>query len=134
MVRFEKLTPHYVNPFEDATAYAEYINGIFGTVSNGVFTKGAGNYCVMQVEKGDKARYDSFTVKANEHIRVANMAEAEGEVVNITADELPGSYALNDILSAQSTGLLAVNSNDNAKGYKVIEITDYGVRAVVALA
>ena len=134
MVRFEKLTQHYLNPFVDATAYAEYMNGIFGTLSSGVFTKGAGNYCIMQVEKGDKARYDSFTVQANEHVRVANMAKAEGEIVNITADELPSTYAVDDVLSAQSTGLLAVNSGQSPKGYKIIEVTDYGVRAVVALA
>lgn len=134
MVRFEKLTQHYVNPFVDATAYAEYINGIFGTLSSGVFTKGAGNFCVMQVERGDKARSDEFTVKAGEHVRLADMSKAEGEVINITADELPSTYAVDNILSAQSTGLLAVNSASGAKGYKIIEVTDYGVRAVVALA
>ena len=134
MVRFEKLTQHYVNPFSDATAYAEYINGIFGTVSSGVFTKGAGNYCVMQVERGDKAHSDNFVVLQGEHVRVANMAKAEGEIINITADELPSTYAVGDILSAQSTGLLAVNSASGAKGYKIVEVTDYGCRAQVALA
>lgn len=134
MIRFERLSEHYRNPFVDATAYAEYINGIFGTLSSGVFTKGAGNYCVMQVERGDKAHSDEFTVKANEHVRLADMTKAEGEIINITADELPSTYAVNDILAAQSTGLLAVNSASGAKGYKIIEVTDYGCRAVVALA
>lgn len=134
MVRFEKLTQHYLNPFSDATANAEYPNGIFGTVASGVFTKGAGNYCVMQVEKGDNARYNSFTVKKDEHVRVANMAKAEGEIINITADELPSTYAVGDILAAASTGLLTVDSSSGAKGYKIVEVTDYGCRAQVALA
>lgn len=134
MVRYERLTPHLVNPFSDATAYAEYQNGIFGTVSGGVFTKGAGNYCVMQVEKGDDARYNSFTVKKDEHVRVADLAKSEGEIINITADELPSTYAVGDILAAASTGLLTVDSSSGAKGYKIIEVTDYGCRAQVALA
>ena len=134
MTRYERLTPHVTNPFSDAIAAGEYINGVFGTVANGTFTKGAGNYCVMQVEKGDDARYEGYTVAQGEHVRVANLAKSEGEILNITADELPSTYAVGDILAAQSTGLLAVNSASGAKGYKIIEVTDYGVRAQVALA
>lgn len=134
MVRYEKLTPHYANPFVDAVAADKYINGIFGTLSSGTFTKGAGNYCIMQVEKGDDARYEGYTVAQGGHVRVANLAKSEGEILNITADELPSTYAVGDILAAQSTGLLAVNSASGAKGYKIIEVTDYGCRAQVALA
>lgn len=135
MVRYEKLTPHYVNPFVDATAAAEYTNGVFGTLSdNGVFTKGSGNCCIMQVEKGDDARYNSFTVKMNEHVRVADLAKSEGEIINITAEELPQTYAVGDVLAPASTGLLAVDSSDDAKGFKIVEVTDYGCRAQVALA
>lgn len=134
MTRYERLSEHYRNPFSDAIAAGEYINGVFGTVSNGTFTKGAGNYCVMQVEKGDDARYEGYTVAQGEHVRVANLAKSEGEILNITADELPSTYAVGDILAAQSTGLLAVDSTSGAKGYKIVEVTDYGVRAQVALA
>ena len=134
MVRFEKLTPHYLNPFSDAVAEDKYQNGVFGTVEDGVFTKGAGNYCVMQIEKGDDARYNSFAVQQDEHIRVADMTKAEGEIINITADELPETYAVDDVLAAASTGLLTVNSASGAKGYKIISVTDYGCRAQVALA
>ena len=134
MVRYEKLTPHYINNFVDAVAADKYINGIFGTLANGTFTKGAGNYCIMQVEKGDDARYEGYTVANGQHVRVANLAKSEGEILNITADELPSTYAVGDILSAQSTGLLAVNSASGAKGFKIVEVTDYGVRAQVALA
>ena len=88
----------------------------------------------MQVEKGDDARYNSFTVKKDEHVRVANMTKAEGEIINITADELPSTYAVGDILAAASTGLLTVDSSSGAKGYKIVEVTDYGCRAQVALA
>ena len=93
MVRFEKLEcPEKIYLYEDALAGAEYINGIFGTVSDGTFTAGAGNKCVMQVEKGDDARSDDFTVKKDEHVRVADMTKGEGLVVNITANELPATY------------------------------------------
>ena len=91
MVRYEKLSPHYLNFFVDAVAADEYINGIFGTLANGTFTKGAGNYCIMQVEKGDDARYEGYTVANGEHVRVANLAKSEGEILNITADELPAT-------------------------------------------
>lgn len=134
MVRYEKLTPHYLNFFVDAVAADEYINGIFGTLANGTFTKGAGNYCIMQVEKGDDARYEGYTVANGEHVRVANLAKSEGEILNITADELPATYAVGDILKAAATGLLVVDSASGAKGFKIVEVTDYGVRAQVALA
>lgn len=135
MVRFEKLQiPETIYPYADVVTAAEYINGIFGTVSSGTFTKGAGNYCLMQVEWGDKAHSDEFTVPAGAHARVADMTKGEGLIINITANELPSTYDVGDILAAASTGLLAVDSSSGAKGYEIVEITDYGVRAKVALA
>ena len=135
MVRFEKLAiPETIYAFVDATTAAEYTNGTFGTISSDVFTAGAGNFCIMQVEWGDKAYSDEFTIPAGAHARVADMAKGEGLVINITANELPSSFAVGDVLKSDSNGKLVINSAQSAKGYKVIEITDYGARAVVALA
>lgn len=137
MIRFEKLTvPETVYPFQDAVAAANYINGIFGTVSNGTFTAGAGNLCVMQVEKGDDANSNEFKVLSGEHVRVADLSldAVQGLIVDITADELPSTYAVGNVLKAASTGLLVVDSTSGAKGLKVVEVTDYGVRAVIAVA
>lgn len=134
MIRFEKLFPEIAYPYQDAVAAAEYINGIFGTVSSGVFTAGAGALCVMQVEKGDDARSDDFKVRQNEHVRVADLSadKVQGQIVNITANELPSTYAVGNILKAASTGLLVVDSGESAKGLKIVEVTDYGVRAEIA--
>lgn len=130
--RFEKLhADEHLYPYMDAVSAAEYVNGTFGTVTGDTFTKGAGNMCVMQIERGDDAYYDNYTVKKDEHIRVANMAKAEGEIIDITAANLPATYAVGNVLVADTTGLLKVGTG---KGYEVIEVTDYGVRAVIKLA
>lgn len=137
MIRFEKLSvPEVIYPYQDAVAAADYINGTFGTVANGTFTAGAGNLCIMQVEKGDDAKSDAFKVLKDEHVRVADLSLdlVQGLIVNITADELPETYAVGNVLKAASTGLLVVDSTSGAKGLKVVEVTDYGVRAVIAVA
>lgn len=137
MIRFEKLSvPEVIYPYQDAVAADEYINGIFGAVADGKFTKGAGNLCIMQVEKGDDAQSGDYKVAKNEHVRVANLAHTlvQGLIVDITADELPATYEVGSVLTADTTGLLKVASGSNAKGLKVIEVTDYGVRAEIATA
>lgn len=129
MIRLERLNcQEHDYIFEDATAAAEYANGTFGTVTSGVFTAGAGTKAIVQVEDGDDAYSDKFTVKAGEHVRVADFTAAPvGEIVNITADELPASYAVGNKLKAAATGKLTVNATGAL--FEVIEVTRYGVRA-----
>lgn len=131
MIRFEKMNiPEHTYLYEDATAAAEYTNGTFGTVTSGVFTAGAGNKAIVQVEYGDNAYSDAFTVKAGEHVRVANFEAApEGEIVNITDDELPATYSVGGKLKPASTGKLTVNATGAL--FEIIEKTRYGVRAKV---
>ena len=140
MIRFEKLSvPEVIYPYQDAVAAADYINGTFGTVANGVFTAGVTTgvvrLCIMQVEKGDDAKSDAFKVLKGEHVRVADLTHTlvQGLIVNITADELPATYEVGDVLITSTDGLLIVDAteNDNKTGLKVIEVTDYGVRAVI---
>lgn len=129
MVRFEKLNPEVQYPYSDAVAAADYINGVFGSVASGTFTAGAtATSCIMQVERGDDAYSDAFKVKQGEHVRVADLTKAVGEVLNITADLLPSEYAATNKLKSDSNGKLVVD-NTNGK-IEIIEVTDYGVRAV----
>ena len=130
MIRFEKLSvPETIYPFIDAEASEEYINGTFGTIAEDKFTAGAGFCAIMQVEKGDKAYTDKFTVKKGERVRVADLEKAPGLIVNITSDELPESVEKDNVLVADENGMLKVGSGN--KSLKVIEVTDYGVRAVI---
>ena len=113
MVRFEKLiVPEKVYPYVDCTCATAVMNGCFGTVSDGVFTPGAGTYCVMQVERGDNAHSDAYRTVPGGHIRVADMTLVQGigeVIVNITADNIATTtYAVDDALAANANGKLAV--------------------------
>lgn len=131
MIRFEKLNPEVQYPYADATTAAAYVNGTLGTVSGGVFTAGAGAYCIMQVEMGDDAYTDEYTIPGGAHARVANLADAEivGEIVNITEAQLPTTYAAGNKLAATAAGKLSVSTTSPI--FEIVEVTDYGVRAVV---
>lgn len=131
MIRFEKLeVPEKIYPYTDVTVAADYPNGIMGTVTNGVFTKGAGTVFIDQVEWGDDAYSEKFVIPKDAHARTADIADERlaGKTVNITADELPATYAVDNVLVADTTGLLKVGTG---AGFKVIEKTKYGVRAVI---
>lgn len=131
MIRFEKLSAtEKAYPFVDAVVAADYKNGTFGEVADGVFTAGAGFKAIMQIEKGDDMKTDAYTITKDEHARIADFAMADGQIVNITADELPETYAVDNMLVAGADGMLAVGEA-STKAFKIIEVTKYGVRAVV---
>lgn len=133
MIRFEKLSvPETIYPYVDAVVSADYSNGTFGSVADGKFTSGAGSMAIMQVEKGDDAKYESFMIKKGEHARIADFTKTPGQIVNITADELPSSYDVDNSLVAKADGTLKVGSGDVS--FKVIEVTSYGVRATVVVS
>lgn len=132
MIRFEKLsTTEKAYPFEDAVVASNYKNGTFGNVANGVFTAGTGFKAIMQVEKGDDMKTDQFEVFKDEHARIADFTKADGQIVNISADELPKTYKVGDKLIADSKGVLSVSTDATSEYFDVIEVTRYGVRAVV---
>lgn len=132
MIRFEKLAAtEKVYPFVDAIVADDYKNGTFGEVANGVFTAGEGFKAIIQVEKGDDMKSGDFVIFKDEHARIADFSKEDGQVVNITADELPDEYAVDDMLKADSTGTLVVDASATSGAFKVIEVTRYGVRAVV---
>lgn len=134
MVRFEKLSATEKNyPFVDATLAAEYVNGTFGTVVNGVFTAGAtGFYTIMNLEDGDDAKSDDYKIEKDAHARIADLSVVSGQVVNITAAQLPASYAKGDKLVSVAAGTLAVPGTAPTEKYlEVLEVTSYGCRAKI---
>ena len=134
MIRFEKLSAtEKAYPFVDAVVADNYKNGTFGTITDGTFTAGTGFKAIMQVEKGDDMKSDKFEVFKDEHARIADFAKADGQIVNITADELPETYEIGDKLAANSTGVLSVSAGASGDYFDVIEVTRYGVRAVVTV-
>ena len=135
MIRFEKLAAtEKAYPFVDAVVAADYKNGTFGDVADGVFTAGADGFkAIMQVEKGDDMKTDKFVVFKDEHVRIADFAKVDGQIVNITADELPATYQEKDKLVAKADGTLEVKSGANSNYFEVLEVTRYGVRATVVV-
>ena len=132
MIRFEKLAATEKNyPFVDAVVVADYKNGTFGEVADGKFTAGVGFKAIMQIEKGDDMKYDTFTILEGEHARIADFSKVGGHIVNITADELPETYAVGDKLTANAEGKLEVGGTSEC--FEVIEVMPYGVRAIVVV-
>lgn len=133
-VRFEKLfVPEKAYPYIKATCAAEYANGTFGTVTSGTFTAGAGNYVIMEIEKGDDAKFDTWKTGTVAEVRIADLSapEVQGLILDITNDLLPASGVAKGVtLSAASTGKLAVGGST---GLVVEEVCSWGVRASVAI-
>lgn len=134
MIRFEKLAPtEKAYPFVDAIVADDYKNGTFGEVEDGTFTAGTGFKAIMQVEKGDDMNTDKFKVFKDEHARIADFTKADGQIVNITADELPKTYTVGDKLVADANGVLSVSADAASEYFDVIEVTRYGVRAIATV-
>ena len=132
MIRFEKLSATEKNyPFVDAVVDADYKNGTFGIVADGTFTAGESFMAIMQIERGHDMKTADFVVKKGEHARIADFSKVDGQIVNITADELPDAYAVGDKLVAGTTGTLVVDGGATNEAFEVIEVTRYGVRAVI---
>ena len=131
MIRFEKLFTEKVYPFENAKVDGNYKNGTLGTVTDGTFTAGAGFKAIMQVEKGDNMNTVDFKVLNGEDARIVDFAKADGQIVNITSDMYTGAVVVGDMLKANATGVLAVDSGATSECFEVIEVVRYGVRAIV---
>lgn len=134
MIRFEKISAtEKVYPFVDAIVDADYKNGTFGIVTDGTFTAGESFAAIMQVEKGDDMKTDQFVIHKEEHARIADFTKADGQIVNITKDQLPATYKATDKLVATSTGKLTVSASATNNYFNILEVTKYGVRAVVTV-
>lgn len=135
MVRFEKISvTEKTYPYVAATVAADYKNGVFGTVSNGVFTAGvAGFNVLMNMEDGDDAKSDNFVVKSGADARIADLSLVpDGTILNITSAQLPADFNEGDKLVSIASGTLAVPDTAPTEEYiEVIEVTSYGCRAKV---
>lgn len=134
MIRFEKLSATEKNyPYVDATLAAEYVNGTFGAVASGVFTAGAtGFYAIMNMEDGDDAKSDDYKIAKGAHARIADLAVADGQIVNITSAQLYSGVKRGDKMVSKADGTLnAPSTAPTAKYLEVVELTDYGCRAKI---
>lgn len=134
MIRFEKLSAtEKAYPFADAVVADNYKNGIFGTIENGIFTAGNGFMAIMQSEQGHDFNSSDFVVAKNEHARIVDFAKEDGQIVNITKDQLPDACKAADKLAVDSAGKLVVSASPSGSYFQVLEVTTYGVRAAVAV-
>lgn len=133
MVRFDTIgAAEKLYPYVKATAAAEYKNGTFGTVANGVFTAAASAFSViMQVEKGDDMHSDEYVVNKDEEVRVCDLSKAVGYVVDITADELPETLEVGNKLVSTTDGILEVSASASSNCLEVTEVTSWGAKAVI---
>ena len=65
---------------------------------------------------------------------MADLAKADGQVVNITADSISGDYADAKYFDVDEKGMLKKAESLEGNGFTVLELTRYGARAVVTVA
>lgn len=135
MVRFDKISATEKNyPFVDAVVAGDYKNGTFGTIAAGTFTAGAtGFYAIMNVEDGDDAKSDEYVVKRGAHARIADLSKVDGQVLNITVDELPETFNIGDKLVSKADGTLEVSESASEKYIEVTEVTRFGANAKIVV-
>jgi hypothetical protein len=129
MVRFDKIAViEKVYPYVNATAAAEYKNGTFGTVADGVFTAGAtGFYTIMQIEKGDDATSDDFVVNKDEPCRVCDLSNVVGQILNVTSAQLPATFSKGNKMVSKADGTLEVQTEAPTSNYLLVtEVTGFG--------
>ena len=134
MIRFDKISATEKNyPFVDAVVAGDYLNGTFGTVSNGTFTAGAtGFYAIMNIEDGSKAKSDEYVVNAGAHARIVDFSKVDGQILNVTSAQLPETFAKGNKLVSKEDGTLQVGSPTN-KYFEVVEVTRFGANVKVVV-
>lgn len=133
MVRFEKLSANKVYPYVDATVDADYKNGTFGAVASGVFTAGATGFnVIMNIEKGDDAKSADYKVAKGANARIADLSLVDGQIVDITSEQLYTGVKKGDKMVSKADGTLNAPSTAPTEKYlEVVEVTDFGVRAKI---
>ena len=121
MIRFDKISATEKNyPFVDAVVAGDYLNGTFGTVSNGTFTAGAtGFYAIMNLEDGNKAKSDEYVIKTGAHARIVDFSKVDGQILNVTSAQLPDTFEKGNKLVSKADGTLQVGSPSN-KYFEVV--------------
>lgn len=135
MIRFDKISATEKNyPFVDAVVAGDYLNGTFGTVSDGTFTAGAtGFYAIMNLEDGDEAKSDEYVVKTGAHARIVDFTKVDGQILNVTSAQLPDTFEKGNKLVSKADGTLEVSSGASNKYFKVIDVTRFGANVKVVV-
>lgn len=134
MIRFDKISATEKNyPFVDAVVAGDYLNGTFGTVTDGTFTAGAtGFYAIMNLEDGDEAKYDEYVIKTGAHARIVDFSKVDGQILNVTSAQLPETFEKGNKLVSKVDGTLEVGSPSN-KYFEVVEVTRFGANVKVVV-
>lgn len=126
MVKFYKIgTLEKYDPFISAESAGDYINGTFGTYTDGKFTAGEGFYVVMDLEKGDDIFTSDYKVQKGAQTRIANLAKVNGKELQITPDNLPDTFAKTNKLVSDTNGKLKVNNEAVAPYLEVVDVIDF---------
>lgn len=103
----------------------EYMNGSFGTVTNGVFTvKENGDCFIYQKHKGD-SMYTDFKVKKDEDIRVAILPEWNGRLLKVSPIHLAdgAKFKVGSKYTSNANGQLVEGTA--APYLEVVELINY---------
>lgn len=119
------------NPFVNVKVAADYMNGIFGTISADTFTAGATpTHFLYQVNKGDEA-YTDFVIPKGSDARAASLDVWNGKSLFIEGKNLPDSVEDTSKLDFNSDGSLKVNSGATGTYLQVTKKLGDGVVATI---
>ena len=113
------------NPFVSATTAADYTNGAFGDVADGVFTVGATKFKVLMNKGKGHSMYTDFTVEAGESSRVCDLSKLDGEYLLISPEHLPSTFKATDKLVSDTTGKLVVSASAVAPYLLVDSVVEF---------
>ena len=109
-------------PFVDSTISADMLNGDFGKVESGVFSRAANAaMAIMQVEVGDEAGLDEYPIKSGSQVRVIDFSAMNGELMEIYGAQVPATVAVGNKLVSGADGKLATGGS-TAPYYEVVEV------------
>ena len=118
-------------PFEAVKVAADYMNGTFGTVSDGVFTAGAApTHFLYQVGRGDE-NYTDFTIPKDSDARAASLDVWNGKELFIEGANLPASVEEDSKLDFDANGALKVNASPSGTYLQVTKLLGEGAVAVI---
>lgn len=98
-------------PYEDAVIKTDMLNGDFGTVTDGEFSRGADSLkAIMLVETGDDMDMPEYKIPAGSHVRVVDLAKRNGQLVEVYGAQLPATFAVDGQFISDANGKLVTAS------------------------
>ena len=111
--------------YQDAIADADTFNGAVGEVgSDGKFKVAANKAMViMQVEEGDDAGMPTYKIKKGEHVRVGDLTNLDGQIVEVYGDEIPADGFEKGVkLESDTDGSLKKNTAATTPYFEVTKV------------